>query len=57
MTAHDYEGMVQVGVIVVSSTFSTCPMSFTQCAIPVFDGLLSEPYNMHVLKLLFELAH
>ena len=32
-------------------------MSFTQCAIPVFDGLLSEPHNMHVLKLLFELAH
>ena len=32
-------------------------MSFTQCAIPIFDGLLSEPHNTHVLKLLFELAH
>ena len=32
-------------------------MSFTQCAIPIFDGLLSEPHNMHVFKLLFELAH
>lgn len=28
-----------------------------QCAIPVFDGLLPEPHNMYVLKLLFELAH
>jgi len=28
-----------------------------QCAIPVFDGLLPEPHNTHVLKLLFELAH
>ena len=32
-------------------------MSFVQCAIPVFDGLLSESHNMYVLKLLFELAH
>ena len=28
-----------------------------QCAIPVFDGLLPEPHNTYVLKLLFELAH
>src|SRR5271168_232037 len=28
-----------------------------QVAIPVFDGLLPEPHNTHVLKLLFELAH
>ena len=27
-----------------------------QCAIPVFDGLLSEPYNGIILDLLFELA-
>lgn len=27
-----------------------------QCAIPVFDGLLPEPYNTIVLDLLFELA-
>lgn len=27
-----------------------------QCAIPVFDGLLDEPYNTIVLDLLFELA-
>jgi hypothetical protein len=28
-----------------------------QCAIPVFDGLLPEPYNKRLLKLLFDLAH
>ena len=28
-----------------------------QCAISIFDGLLPEPHNTHVLKLLFELAH
>jgi hypothetical protein len=28
-----------------------------QCAIPVFDGLLPEPYNDHLLRLLFIFAH
>ena len=28
-----------------------------QCAIPVFEGLLPEPHNTRVLKLLFHLAH
>ena len=28
-----------------------------QCAIPVFEGLLPEPHNTRVLKLLFDLAH
>ncbi|KAF7974005.1 hypothetical protein HWV62_13627 [Athelia sp. TMB] len=28
-----------------------------QCAIPVFDGLLPEPHNTNILKLLFECAH
>lgn len=28
-----------------------------QCAIPVFDGLLPEPHNTRILKLLFDLAH
>jgi hypothetical protein len=28
-----------------------------QCAIPVFDGLLPEPHNTCILKLLFDLAH
>jgi hypothetical protein len=32
-------------------------MSLLQCAIPVFEGLLPEPHNTHVLMLLFNLAH
>jgi len=28
-----------------------------QCAIPVFEGLLPEPHNTRVLKLLLDLAH
>ena len=28
-----------------------------QCAIPVFDGLLPEPYNTQICRLLFSLAH
>jgi len=28
-----------------------------QCAIPVFEGLLPEPHNTYILKLLFDLAH
>jgi len=28
-----------------------------QCTIPVFEGLLPEPHNTRVLKLLFDLAH
>ncbi|KAF8224460.1 hypothetical protein L208DRAFT_1002460, partial [Tricholoma matsutake] len=28
-----------------------------QCAISIFDGLLPEPHNTYILKLLFELAH
>jgi hypothetical protein len=30
---------------------------FIQCAIPVFDGLLPEPHNGAILKLLFVMAH
>jgi len=28
-----------------------------KCAIPVFEGLLPEPHNTYVLKILFDLAH
>ncbi|RDB23027.1 hypothetical protein Hypma_009855 [Hypsizygus marmoreus] len=30
---------------------------FLQCAIPVFDGLLPEPHNTDILRLLFHFAH
>jgi hypothetical protein len=44
-------------LLLVFLTFSTSLTLFIQCAIPVFDGLLPEPHNTYVLKLLFELAH
>lgn len=33
-----------------------CFLTFGQCAIPVIDGLLPEPYNSDILDLLFTLA-
>jgi hypothetical protein len=36
---------------------STLSNFFGWCAILVFDGLLPEPHNMRVLKVLFNLAH
>lgn len=35
----------------------SCFYTFSQCSIPVFDGLLPEPHNKHLLSLLFTLAH
>src|SRR6267154_3915625 len=28
----------------------------SQCSIPVFEGLLDEPYNVHIMKLLYRTA-
>lgn len=42
---------------VFQERFGRLLISLTQCAIPVFDGLLPEPHNTRVLKLLFDLAH
>ena len=54
MTAHDYEDLLQVNALNHHHAYLTLP---TQCAIPVFDGLLPEPHNTRVLKLLFDLSH
>ena len=54
MTAHDYEDMLQVGRTFLNSNLTNLEI---QCAIPVFDGLLPEPHNTRVLKVLFDLAH
>lgn len=57
MTAHDYEDMLQVRLTAyLESNLANFEMQ-TQCAIPVFDGLLPEPHNTRVLKVLFDLAH
>jgi len=54
MTAHDYEDMLQVGFItsILNLTNIIHVVRYTH-----FDGLLPEPHNTYVLKLLFELAH
>jgi hypothetical protein len=56
MTAHDFEDMIQASTdLPIGLTSSECLNC--QIAIPVFEGLLPEPHNTHVLKLLFDLAH
>ena len=55
MAAHDFEDLLQVCfVIMLAFSMLTRP---GQCAIPVFDGLLPEPHNQAVMKLLFVMAH
>ena len=56
MTAHDYEDMVQASMDLPTHLKSAEFLNF-QVAIPVFEGLLPEPHNTHVLELLFNLAH
>jgi len=58
LAARDFEDLLLVCIY-----FLNCKSSYTsnngigQCAIPVFDGLLSEPHNTAILRLLFTCAH
>ena len=55
MAARDFEDLLQV------QPFPRCNVTLlitcNQCAIPVFDGLLPEPHNQSILRLLFVFAH
>ena len=51
--ARDFEQVLKVRIL-VSSCASL--LTFRQCAIPCFEGLLPEPMNSVVLTMLFELA-
>ena len=54
LAARNFEDSLQV---CLRSHGCHCILTFErQCAIPVFDGLLSSPYNESVLTLLFRLA-
>ena len=55
MAARDFENLLQVRSI--SFTRLSPTHIHPQCAIPVFDGLLPEPYNGQILRLLFIAAH
>jgi len=55
MAARDFEDLLQVCIpfyVIISWLTPGC-----QCAIPVFDGLLPEPHNSAILRLLFVCAH
>ena len=55
MTAHDFEDMLQVSLRRFNR-FNIAHL-LIQCAIPVFNGLLPEPHNTRLVKLLFVMAH
>jgi len=58
MAARDFEDILQVGALVTRSlTIVYIPTIFLQCAIPIFTGLLPQPHDCQVSKLLFILAH
>jgi hypothetical protein len=52
LAAQDFEDLLQVSD---RSTLLARLIHF-KCVLPVFDGLLPEPHNWHVMALLFELA-
>ena len=54
LAARDFEDILQVGDS-LNNIFLWFSLIF-QCAIPIFDGLLPEPYNTIIINLLFELA-
>lgn len=56
MAARDFEDMLQVGGLLLSSVLSY-QVQRIQCAIPVFEGLIPGPHNKIILWLLFLCAH
>ncbi|KJA12873.1 hypothetical protein HYPSUDRAFT_1084937, partial [Hypholoma sublateritium FD-334 SS-4] len=54
--ARDYENLLQARKLTVIVLYSD-PLLCLKCSIPVFEGLLPEPHNTHVLNVLFALAH
>jgi hypothetical protein len=55
MAARDFEDLLQVSTL--QRHFSDSFLIDCQCAIPVFDGLLPEPHNSSIMRLLFVCAH
>jgi hypothetical protein len=55
LAARDFEDLLQVRICL---QFPTQVLTWgLQCAIPVFEGLLPEPHNTTILRLLFTCAH
>lgn len=57
LAARDFEDLLQVSAGGLLFKGYTHLFIDRQCSIPVFDGLLPEPYNEAVLRLLFLAAH
>jgi hypothetical protein len=55
LAARDFEDILQVGMN--CKLIGAVLMRSSKCAIPVFEGLLPEPHNSNVLRLLFICAH
>ena len=55
LAAHNFEDLLQVSWATKMLDFSFAYS--IQYAIPVFEGLLPEPHNKRLLKLLFLMAH
>jgi hypothetical protein len=55
MAARDFEDILQVCLIYLCMIYWR--LIIDQCAIPVFDGLLPEPHNTVVLRLIFLCCH
>lgn len=56
MAAHNYENLLQVSESVVSLPAQVL-FTRVKCSIVVFDGLLPEPHNTSICKLLFVMSH
>lgn len=54
LAARDLEDLLQVEIFLFIMLVTL--IVYTQCAIPVFEGLLPQKYDMIVQKLLFEMA-
>ena len=54
LAAHDYEDLLQVRRTVSRRRGDT--NSCIQCAVPVLEGLLDEPYNTLLMQLLYRAA-
>jgi hypothetical protein len=56
LAARDYEDLLQV-IICGCKVDRTVLTYFWQCAMAVFEGLLPEPHNSNIQRLLFTCAH
>ena len=56
LAARDFEDILQVRVCVQFELLSTRCANPGQCSIPVFEGLLPEPFNGMLLRLLYKTA-